>query len=42
MHGKNFWRIYSSLMSRATRLGLYHDYLIEDIVEEYRIPYGNL
>ena len=42
MHGKNFWRIYSALMSRATRLGLYHDYLIEDIVEEYRIPYGNL
>ena len=32
MHGKNFWRIYSALMSNAIRLGLYNDNLIEDIV----------
>lgn len=31
-HGQNFWRIYSALMSKATRLGLFHDDLIAGII----------
>lgn len=34
MHGEKFWRIYSVLMAKAMRLGLYHDDLIEDILKD--------
>lgn len=33
-HGEKFWRIYSALMAKAMRLGLYHDSLIDDILKD--------
>ena len=32
IHGPEFWRIYSALMSEAIRKGLYNDPLIADII----------
>lgn len=34
MHGEKFWRIYSSLMPQAMKLGLYSDPLIEDFLND--------